>query len=91
MLLHLFLREGHNVIAMTDAKILQAIFDKLNEIGEDLRGFKSMVYKRFDNLDERVDSLGMQIANLEDDAPTREELENLEHKVEKLQARVTTT
>ncbi len=68
---------------MTDTKILQAILDGLNRIGEDLKGFKNEVYKRFDKVDERIDKLGLQIAKLEDDAPTIEQFDGLEKRVER--------
>ena len=73
---------------MSDFNVLQAILDKVTQIGEDLSAFRSEVYARFDRVDERVDKLGMQIANLEDDAPTTEEFSTLEKKVEKLQKRI---
>lgn len=76
------------MIAMADTKILQAILDGLNRIGEELKGFKTEAYKRFDKIDDRIDKLGLQIANLEDDAPTIEEFNTLEKKVEKLQKQV---
>ncbi len=70
---------------MTDTKILQAILNRLNQIGEDLNGFKNEVYKRFDRVDERINKLGLQIANLEDDSPTIEEFDHLEKRVGKLE------
>lgn len=73
---------------MDNSNVLQAILDKVTQIGEELSGFKKEVYARFDKVDGRIDKLGMQIANLEDDAPTREEFENLEDKVEKIQKHI---
>src|SRR5688572_9058134 len=37
------------------------------------------------NLTRRVDKLGLQLAGLEDDAPTREEIDNLDNRVKKLE------
>ncbi len=70
---------------MADTKILQAILDGLNQISEELKSFKTDVSKRFDEVDKRVDKLGLQIANLEDDAPTVKEFDGLEKRVEKLE------
>lgn len=74
----------NNRFIMADNKILQAILDGVNRISEDLKGFKSEVYKRFDVVDGRIDKLGMQIAHLEDDAPTVAEFDRLEKRVDKL-------
>lgn len=38
-----------------------------------------------DNLTERMDKLGLQIARLEDDTPTRDEFDNLQEIVTKLE------
>ncbi len=84
LVLYFIFALGHNIV-MTDTKILQAILDGLNRISEDLKGFKDEVYKRFDRVDERIDKLGLKIANLEDDAPTNEEFEHLTKRVDKLE------
>lgn len=70
---------------MADNRILQAILDKVNQIGDDLKGFKTEVYQRFDKVDKRIDNLGEQIAQLEDDAPTIAEFDVLEKRVDKLE------
>ncbi|QQG41660.1 MAG: hypothetical protein HYV90_05930 [Candidatus Woesebacteria bacterium] len=70
---------------MSDAKMLQLLLDGQTSIKKELReGFKS-VGLRFDEVDKRIDKLGLQIARLEDDAPTVEEFEDLEKKVVKIQ------
>lgn len=76
---------------MPDTKVLQAILDGQVQIREDLKklevkvdeGFKG-VNERFDKTDGRIDNLGMDLANLADDAPTVEEFGKLEKKVEKI-------
>jgi archaellum component FlaC len=70
---------------MADSKVLQAILDGQVEIREDLKGFKDEVFKRFNGVEDRIDKLGLQIANLEDDAPTIEEFNGLEKRVKKLE------
>lgn len=66
---------------MSDTKILQVILDKVTLLGAELNEFKKEVYARFDKVDGRIDKLGMQLAHLEDDAPTRDEFEKLQKSV----------
>lgn len=47
------------------------------------RGFDEVKVMISEN-GERIDKLGLQLAELEDDAPTREEQEELEHRLEEL-------
>lgn len=71
-----------------DTKILQSILDGQTSIKKGLNeGFKN-VDLRFDGIDKRIDKLGLQLANLEEDAPTIEEFEGLEKKVVKIQKRL---
>ncbi len=70
---------------MADTKILQAILNKVSSLESVVAdGFREL-RGRFDKTDERIDSLGMQIANLEDDAPTVGEFDRLEKRVDKLE------
>lgn len=70
---------------MADTKLLQAILDKISSLELKVdRGFKEL-RERFNKTDDRIDKLGLQIANLEDDAPTNEEFEHLTKRVEKLE------
>jgi hypothetical protein len=39
----------------------------------------------FENLTARMDKIGMQVARLEDDTPTRDEFDNLQTRVEELE------
>lgn len=65
--------------------MLQLLLDGQASVKKELReGFKG-VGLRFDKVDKRIDKLGLQIARLEDDAPTIEEFDNLEKKVIKIQ------
>lgn len=68
-----------------DTKILQPILDKVSSIDKKVdKGFKN-VDMRFDETNKRIDKLGMQLASLEDDAPTIEEFDDLEKRVTKLE------
>ncbi|OGM26895.1 hypothetical protein A2962_04495 [Candidatus Woesebacteria bacterium RIFCSPLOWO2_01_FULL_39_61] len=74
---------------MSDTKLLQSILDKVSFLDRKVdNGFKK-VYRRFDktekNLTKRIDKIGLQIANLEDDSPTIEEFDGLEKRVTKLE------
>lgn len=71
---------------MVGNKILQAILDGQVSIREDLK----RVEKKVEDNGQRIDKLGMQIANLEDDAPTVAEFDGLEKRVKKLEKQFAT-
>lgn len=65
-----------------DTKILQIILDNQVEMRKKMEaGFKSV--------NERLDKQGAQLAYLEDDAPTREEHDEIEGRVRKLERKMT--
>lgn len=68
-----------------DTKILQSILDGQVLIRKDIKEVKEEAKKTEERLTGRIDKLGMQLANLEDDAPTVEEFDNLEGRVTKLE------
>ena len=70
---------------MADTKMLQAILDGQTTIKEDIKEVKEEVKKN----GERIDKLGMQLAELEDDAPTIDEFEKLEKRVSTLELQMT--
>lgn len=57
---------------------LDKLDKKVDTLGERLEGKIDRVEK---NLTDRIDKLGNQLAYLEEDAPTREEFDNLEKRV----------
>ncbi len=63
---------------MSDTKVLQAILDGQTQIREDLKKIEK-------NLGDRIDKVGLQVANLEDDCPTNDEFTSLEKRVKKLE------
>ncbi len=77
-----------NNLGMSDTKLLQAILDRVSSVDKKTdsleqkmdKGFKD-VNERINVLDgkltERIDKLGLQIARLEDDAPTIEEFDKV--------------
>lgn len=76
---------------MSDTKLLQSILDKVSSVGKKVstlaikvdEGFKE-VNKRFDGTDKRINTLGLQLARLEDDSPTIEEFDKLKKRVSNL-------
>lgn len=69
----------------SDTKMLQSILDKISSVDKKVdKGFAG-VNGRIDETNIRLDKLGLQLANLEDDAPTVEEFNKLEKRVFKLE------
>jgi len=66
---------------MSDTKLLQAILDKVETVDKKINEVKSGVTRN----GERLDKLGLELAKLQDDAPTIEEFDNLEKRVENLE------
>lgn len=70
----------------------QELGSKIDKLGKKLDGLENRidgVEERIDrvekNLTKRIDRIGKQLSYLEDDAPTREEFENLASRVNKLE------
>ena len=64
--------------------VLQAILDGQDSIRSDIK----RVEKKVEENGERVDKLGLQLAYLEDDAPTRDEFDELQSVVKKIERKV---
>ena len=84
-------------------KMLQAIINGQSAIKQELSGKIDKLDLKVDKLDEklsgridsleknltsRIDKLGKQLAYLEDDAPTREEYDELEKRVDEIEQKV---
>ncbi|OGM77750.1 hypothetical protein A2188_02735 [Candidatus Woesebacteria bacterium RIFOXYA1_FULL_43_9] len=69
----------------SDKKLLQILIDGQAQMKQDIRTLREDMNKGFDRLEKRIDRIGLQVAELEDDAPTREEFDELDGKVTKLQ------
>jgi hypothetical protein len=72
---------------MTDGKILQAILDGQTKIREDIKKVDKKIDKVEIKLTGRLDKIGLQLANLEDDTPANEDFDNLTKRVEKVEKR----
>lgn len=73
---------------MSDTKMMQAILDKVNSFDERFDSLDKKIDAVNVNLSARIDKLVLQLARLEDDAPTIEEFEKLTRRVTKLENRV---
>ncbi len=73
---------------MTDTKMLQAILDSQVSIKNELKDLKEEVHSGFEEVNDRIDKLGESLAYLEDDAPTREEHDELEKRVTKIEKKL---
>ena len=69
----------------SDTKMLQMLLDGQSSIKKDLKRVEKNLGDKIDTNGKRIDKLGMQLANLEDDAPTIEEFDDLEKRVTKLE------
>ena len=80
-------------------KMLRVIINGQSAMKEELLGEIRKVDKKVNKLDskidgvekrltERIDKIGLQVARLEDDAPTRDEFDNLEKRVTKVETKV---
>ena len=73
------------VLAKID-KLDQKLTGKIDSVDEKLTRRIDSVEE---NLTERLDKIGKQLAYLEDDAPTREEFDDLEERVDKIEQTAT--
>lgn len=70
---------------MSDTKLLQTILDRVNSVDKKVDEVKVEVKITRQTLTKRIDKLGLQIAQLEDDAPTADEFEKLTKRITKLE------
>ena len=70
-------------------EILSKIDNLDKKLGGRIDGLEGRIDQVENNLTERIDKLGKQLAYLEDDTPTREEYDNLEKRVDKIDQRTT--
>jgi len=73
-------------------KMLQMVLDGQSAIRGDIKNLDKKLSTKIDDVDEkltkRIDKLGLQIANLEDDAPTIEEFDKLGRRVKKVELKI---
>jgi len=82
----------HKYMADDSHKMLQMVLDGQSAIRGDIKNLDKKLSTKIDDVDEkltkRIDKLGLQIANLEDDAPTIEEFDKLGRRVKKVELKV---
>lgn len=66
---------------ITNTKMLQMLLDGQKSIKNDIKKLEKRLEIKIDENTHRIDKLGLQIANIEDDAPTIEEFDQLENRV----------
>lgn len=68
------------------------LLTRLDEVSKKLSGRMDSLDKKIDGVEkrltERIDKIGLQVASLEDDAPTIEEFDNLEKRVTEVEQKV---
>lgn len=68
----------------------QDVFKRFDDLDKKLTGridsVEQKLSKRIDGVEKRLDKIGLQLAYLDDDAPTREEFNGLEKRIHKLEA-----
>ena len=70
-----------NKIEKLDTKV-----DNLEQkLTSDIDSLRKETKEGFEKLTERVDKIGLQVARLEDDTPTREEFDDVVSRIEKLE------
>lgn len=63
----------------------QEVLSKIDKLDKKVDGLDNKIDRVEKNLAERIDKLGKQLAYLEDDTPTREEFDDLEKRVRRLE------
>lgn len=72
----------------SDVILLRSDVDNLNDEVIDLKNGVKVVKKTVDDTNERIDLIGKQLANLDEDAPSGEDFTNLENRVTKLEQNI---
>lgn len=69
-------------------KMLRAVVSGQVSLREDINILEKNMNNGFQKVNDRLDNIGKQVAYLEDDAPTRDEHDNLKKRVTKLEQKV---
>lgn len=73
---------------MSDTKLLQTILDKVSAVQVDIKRLDKKIDGVEERLTKRIDAIGMRLAYLEDDAPTRDEFDHLEKRVTRVEKKL---
>jgi hypothetical protein len=66
-------------------KLEKKVDTEIGELKKDIGSLRNETKEGFEKLTERVDNIGLQVARLEDDAPTREEFDDVDSRLKKLE------
>lgn len=70
---------------MTETKMLQLILDKVTRLENKVDTGFGEVKLELEKVNKRIDRVGMELAELQDDAPTMREYKSLEKRVSRLE------
>ncbi len=70
---------------MSETKMLQLILDKVTRLENKVDTGFGEVKLELEKVDKRIDRVGMELAELQDDAPTMREYKSLEKRVSRLE------
>lgn len=79
---------GQSTIKQELLSKIDKVDQKVERLGEKVAGLDGKIDSVEKNLTQRLDKIGRQLAYLEDDAPTRDEFDNLEERVDKIEEKV---
>ena len=65
--------------------MLQAILERVSSVDKKVNRLEQKMDEGFVKVNQRLDTIGTTVAQLEDDTPTREEHHNLDKRVTKLE------
>jgi hypothetical protein len=77
--------KGQSAMKSELLREIQKVDQKVGRLEEKVDGLDKKIDKVEHKLTERIDRLGLQLARLEDDAPTRNEFEDLEKRVARIE------
>ena len=76
------------VLINGQSALKQELLGEINKLRKDLGNLKKEMHDEFKKVHKRIDRIGYQLAYLEEDAPTREEYDELENRVEKIETKI---
>lgn len=79
---------GQSTLKQELSSKIDKVDQKVDRLGERVEGLDGKIDRVEKRLTQRLDKIGRQLAYLEDDAPTREEYDNLEKRVDKIEQKV---
>lgn len=79
---------GQTTLKQELLRKIDTVDQKVEKLTGTVEGLDGKIDKVEERLTERLDKIGMQLAYLEDDAPTREEFDKLENRVDTMEQKV---